>query len=65
MTDTHQWVLSVDKKVPSSISLSLPVMNAARWDTDDGDNVEGDGDDDNDDDHMIWILSVLHLPLYH
>lgn len=30
MTDKHQWVLSVDKKSPSSISLSLPVMNAAR-----------------------------------
>jgi 6-phosphogluconolactonase len=31
MTDKHQWVLSVDKKSPSSISLSLPVMNAARY----------------------------------
>lgn len=31
MTDKHQWVLSVDKKVPSSITLSLPVMNAARY----------------------------------
>lgn len=31
MTDSHQWVLSVDKKSPSSISLSLPVMNAARY----------------------------------
>lgn len=30
MTDSHQWVLSVDKKSPASISLSLPVMNAAR-----------------------------------
>lgn len=30
MTDRHQWVLPVDKKSPSSISLSLPVMNAAR-----------------------------------
>ena len=30
MTDSHQWVLAVDKKSPASISLSLPVMNAAR-----------------------------------
>lgn len=30
MTDKHTWVLSVDKKNPPSISLSLPVMNAAR-----------------------------------
>eukprot|EP00596_Hydrurales_sp_CCMP1899_P009509 CAMPEP_0119033470 /NCGR_PEP_ID=MMETSP1177-20130426/520_1 /TAXON_ID=2985 /ORGANISM="Ochromonas sp, Strain CCMP1899" /LENGTH=153 /DNA_ID=CAMNT_0006990241 /DNA_START=496 /DNA_END=957 /DNA_ORIENTATION=- len=29
MTDKHRWVLPVDKKTPPSISLSLPVMNAA------------------------------------
>jgi 6-phosphogluconolactonase len=29
-TSTDKWVLSVDKKSPSSITLSLPVMNSSR-----------------------------------